>query len=100
MRAMEVVVRKYASRFNLPTDLNVTWVVLAGNMASKIDTWPKKGARNILKREKWSNAVSLLRHVGLAWRNPTMHPKKTYTRPQALDAYAAVRTFMIYLTEI
>ena len=33
MRAMEVVVRRLARRFSLPTGLDVTWVVLTGNMS-------------------------------------------------------------------
>jgi len=95
MRAMEVVVRRLARRFSLPTGLDVTWVVLTGNMTDKIASWPKKHKRAI-----WSAAVSNLHHVGRATRNPTMHPKKTYTQQQAREVYDAVRVFMVEVGEL
>ena len=91
MRAMEVVVQKYARRFGLRADLNVTWVVLASNMATKVNSWPKKGAKTSAERRSGPmpfRCYGTLKSHG----DPTMHPKKTYTSSQALQAYNAVRT--------
>lgn len=42
----------------------------------------------------YSETASHLKHVKDAWRNDTMHPKKTYTEEEAREIYRFVRTFM------
>jgi hypothetical protein len=46
------------------------------------------------KKDEWSHCHANLYHVKQAWRNPTMHPRETYTQEQAREVFATVRTFM------
>jgi HEPN domain-containing protein len=41
-----------------------------------------------------------LDNVREAWRNPTMHPKETYTEEEAENAFRFVKQYMEYLTAI
>lgn len=100
MRGMEIVVKRIARRFDLPTGPEATWVVLTGNMSDKIATWPKDTDRQKAKRLAWSAAVSNLHHVGRATRNPTMHPAKSYAPKQAKEVYDATRAFMTEVAEL
>jgi hypothetical protein len=52
------------------------------------------------KRDAWSESHSHLYHVKQAWRNGTMHPKKTYTQEEAEAVFAAVRVFMRHLAKL
>lgn len=100
MRAMEVVVKRLARRFDLPTGADVTWVVLTGNMTTKINSWKKDTVVQRKKKAAWSAAVSNLHHVGRATRNPTMHPAMSYTPKQAKQVYDATRAFMTEVAEL
>ena len=52
------------------------------------------------EKDKWSEALTLLVHVKQAWRNPTMHPKRTYTQAEADDIFRATRSFMQNLADL
>jgi hypothetical protein len=61
--------------------------------------------RNSLSKADWktvedfyAEAVSDLRSVKNAWRNPTAHFTRTYTEPQAEKVLAKVRDFMLHLS--
>lgn len=45
----------------------------------------------------YSEAVTEFDHVRRAWRNPTMHPEKSYSTERAEEIFAAVRSFMRHL---
>ena len=83
MRAMEVVVQKYARRFGLRADLNVTWVVLASNMATKVEFVAEEGCPKHPQKGEVVQCRFLLRHVES--HGGSHHAsKKTYTSSQAL----------------
>jgi hypothetical protein len=99
MRAMEIVVTRLGSKLQVTlidkNNIGLVWGKIVGNMNDKIDSMPKGPEQN-----KWSESVSLLRHVGKSWRNDTMHQKKTYTESEAQDVYNAVKAFMIDLSDL
>lgn len=91
MRAMEAAVQKIASRL-LIEKIDVPWGVLLSELDKKIGAMPKGN-----RRDNWSELHTLLFHVKQAWRNDTMHPKRTYTDAQAEAVFNAVHTFMANL---
>lgn len=76
------------------------------------DTWNKllvdidnalKARQAALPRSKWKRVeafyaeiVSDIKVMKIAWRNPTMHFRRTYTHEQAVKVYNYVREFMIH----
>jgi HEPN domain-containing protein len=91
MRSMEVAVQALASALGV-VNIERAWGVLLSDMRTAIEALPK-GARRV----QFSEAASNLYHVKEAWRNDTMHPKKTYTEEEATAVYRAVQSFMTHL---
>jgi hypothetical protein len=98
-RAMEAVVQKLGAKLNVTIvdkdDKDLSWGIIAGNMKTHVDAMPKGALK-----DRWSEALSLLYHVKQAWRNPTMHPKKTYTDAQAKDVLDAIGSLIRYLATL
>ncbi len=88
MRAMECGVKSMSVHLGIE-NTDREWGKLLSDTAAKIESMPKGD-----KRDSWSETHTHLYHVKQAWRNSTMHPKKTYTIEEADSVYAAVRSFM------
>jgi len=99
MRAMEAVVGVLGAKLNVTivdkNNMDLEWGKILSNLSAPIEAMPKGK-----EKEDWSEAFTLLVHVKQAWRNPTMHPKQTYTEEQAKEIFAATRSFMNSLTPL
>lgn len=99
MRAMESLLARLAKVLRLvPFNTDRAW----GKMLRDIDNAIAKlpGAfgvpgnpREQARYEKIAGIAAYLHHVKDAWRNTTMHPKRTYTEEEADHLFANVRTF-------
>jgi hypothetical protein len=89
---MECAVQALAKETGI-SDVEKEWGKLLSDLAAKIEKMPK-GA----KRDAWSESHSHLYHVKQAWRNSTMHPKRTYTEEEAMEVFGAVKSFMRHLS--
>jgi hypothetical protein len=94
MRAMECAVQLLAQEIGV-TNLEREWGKLLSDLGAAIEKMPKGK-----KRDAWSESHSHLYHVKQAWRNTTMHPKKTYTAEESETVLAAVRSFMRHLAPL
>lgn len=94
MRAMEAAVQALASRVGADS-VEKEWGKLLSDIGAAVEAMPKGPERN-----RWSESHSHLYHVKQAWRNDTMHPKKTYTEDEARAVYQAVRSFMMHLAPL
>ena len=92
MRAMEVNVTALGTKLGVTTigsdNVELEWGKILSNIRAPIEAMQKGEAK-----EAWSNAFALLLHAKIAWRNPTMHPKQTYTTEQAKEIFAACKAF-------
>jgi len=52
------------------------------------------------ERIKYESVISHLETVKIAWRNPIMHPKQTYTEEQASEVLGAVKTFVCNFVQL
>jgi hypothetical protein len=99
MRAMEVAVSEIGKVLNVTVvdkdNVNLEWGKILGNIRDPIEKMPKGDRKN-----EWSHAFTLLLHAKTAWRNPTMHPKQTYTTEQAKEIFACCQSFMKALAEL
>lgn len=94
MLAMEVALRVLATNAGVTIHDDkgkwLPWLKLTNNLEhQKIKAMPE-GA----EKAAWWEVHSMLSSVGRAWRNPTMHPEKTYDAPQAKKVFDAVNGFM------
>jgi hypothetical protein len=92
MRVMERAVQLISTSLNIKNPER-EWGKLLSDIHAAIETM-EKGAR----RDEWSAAHANLYHVKQAWRNTTMHPRKTYTEEQAEEIFRAVKAFMAQMS--
>jgi hypothetical protein len=98
-RAMERAVLSLGAKMGVTVidkdNVELEWGKILANLSVPIERM-QKGER----KDKWSAAFVLLLHTKTAWRNPTMHPKQTYTEEQARDIFGAAKAFMRSLVEL
>ena len=91
MRALEGSLQQLGKHLSLAS-VDIEWGKLISAITTAVETMPKGEDRN-----RWSENLSLLYHVKQAWRNDTMHPKKTYTEEEAHGLFQATKSFMHHL---
>lgn len=93
MLAMEHALRALADKLGAAVHADdgkwLTWLVIANNMDPRIRSLPEGD-----EKVAWWEVQSMLTSVGKAWRNPSMHPAKTYDAQQAAKVFEAVKGFM------
>jgi len=108
MRVAEVGVQRFGKKLGVsPTKLSVnkftdlTWHQILDSLNPKLKALPQTTAAKKAKYEKYSAIQSYLYGVKDAWRNPTMHPRKTgYSDLETLDIINHVRSFMNELATV
>lgn len=85
-------------RTGINPDLD-TWETIIGNIQGATNRKRTSTSKAVWKGVEafYEEALSDLRAVKNAWRNPTMHFRRTYTEEQAAKAMDRVRDFMIHL---
>lgn len=96
MRAMEVAVKRMGKKTGTAI-LEKEWGKILSDIGAYVTALPKTTPREKKRRAEWSAAHANLYHVKQAWRNETMHPKKTYTREQAREVFASTKFFLNHL---
>ncbi len=100
MRVMEKSVQKFAAKVDiLPSDTyDEKWQTILNTIRGKINSlYPKHSDPT---RIKYESIVAHLETIKIAWRNPTMHPKITYTEEEAKALLDAVRIFIKDLVKV
>jgi HEPN domain-containing protein len=95
MRLMERVVRRLGKKlhvkFNPERD---TWQRILKRANDKINALPENLPQQIRRKARFQNLYLDLSAVKDAWRNPTMHPKATYSEEQARQIIDKVQTLV------
>jgi hypothetical protein len=101
MRVLEFGVQRFASHLALPDDLHQQpWGVILKAIDDKLKNAKPRAPEDKEETEQLSQIASHLHHVKNAWRNPTMHPKQTYTEEEAESIIAPVRDLMTRLARL
>lgn len=94
MRALEVaasvVANKIGAAITDQYERGLPWGIIASNMKPIIDKMTKGSE----EQAKWYRVHMMLESVGRAWRNPTAHPKKTYTVEEARRVFYTAKSFI------
>jgi len=97
MRVMEKIVQRFAKRLGLTVNLEQPWGAILAPIDREIEAMPG-GTSASAQQKAWKGACSevavFLRHVKNAWRNDTMHPKRTYTEEEATRVFETVKAFV------
>jgi len=95
MRLLERILRRLAKKikvtFNPERD---TWERILKRLNKKISGMPNQKATQLRRIQKWQTIYTDLRAVKDAWRNPTMHPKATYSEEEARHILDTVKALV------
>jgi hypothetical protein len=92
-RAMEIVVRRVAHKMKAKATRD-EWQSYINAMDEVIKKMPFKTSQEKAKRSVFSEASNYLFNFKEAFRNKTMHPKKTYTRKESLRVIESAGDFL------
>ncbi len=100
MRVMEKGVQKFAAKVDIAPSVtyNDEWQTILNAIRTKIGSLYSKHSDP--DRVKYESVLGHLETVKIAWRNPTMHPKATYTEEEAKALLDAVKIFMKDLVKV
>jgi hypothetical protein len=94
MRSLEIAVAAVADKIGATIvdkhGRGLPWGQIANNMRPVIDKMMKGSEEQI----KWYRIQDKLDVVARAWRNPTAHPKQTYTLEEAKWVFGSTKAFM------
>lgn len=97
-RAMELAVPRLAKKVKAGK-CKPEWQPYLTAINLAIGKMPFKQPKQKEKRSHYSEASSYLFNFKEAWRNKTMHPKKTYTKKEAEMILSSTRQFLKVLSE-
>jgi hypothetical protein len=108
MRVMEVGVQRFGKRLGVSLEHKTTgriadksWHQILNDLNPKLNALPQNTAKAKEKHEKFSAIQSYLYRVKDAWRNPTMHPRKTgYNDLETQNIINQVRSFLNELASV
>lgn len=95
MRVMEFCVIELGNKLGILNATEKTW----GQLTNEMDNSIKKNSDKAGQAE-YATVLSHLNVVRLAWRNPTMHPKSSYSKEEAQEIFRHVQTFCRSLSSI
>ncbi len=82
-------------QLHLTIDLRVaSWNDVTTAISNALSAMPGRTAANKRKKQIYAEAVANLTAVRIAWRNEVMHPKKSYTRKEAVKVFSHVEGFL------
>jgi HEPN domain-containing protein len=94
-RAMEVALKALANTVGVGQQND--WGAYIREIERELRARLAAVGRRTPDEQFYSEAVAEFDHVRRAWRNPTMHPEKSYSTERAEEIFAAVRSFMRHL---
>jgi hypothetical protein len=98
MRAMEIGVQSLGRRLNvsIPVD-EKDWGTISSHINGALRRLPKSTRAERANYQAFATTAAYLDNVRVAWRNPTMHPKETYSDDEATAIFGFTKQFMQHL---
>jgi hypothetical protein len=100
MRVMEYGVQRFGKKLGVTLVGEKNWQNILDEVNKGIKSLPEKTSRQKSRKSNYAGAAAHLFNVKLAWRNPVMHPKESYTDEEAGDVLDHVKSFMRHLADI
>lgn len=90
MRVMEVALQEFGDALGVSFPQDKNWQTILDQTNKAIKGMDHK----LAKTPQYAEAAAHLYNVKLAWRNPVMHPKESYTWDEAKQIFGNVKTFV------
>jgi len=101
MRIMERGVQGLGKKLQLTIPVEEKdWGLIGNHINGALKKLPNSTPQEKRIHARYVKAAVYLDNVREAWRNPTMHPKETYTEEEAETAFWFVKQYMEYLATI
>jgi HEPN domain-containing protein len=101
MRVMERGVQRLGKKLKVTIPVEEKdWGVISSSINGALRRLPNSTVPERKIHARYAKAAVYLDNVRESWRNPTMHPKETYTEEEAENAFRFVRQYMEYLTKV
>jgi len=100
MRILERGVQSFGLALSVLDPSEKNWQNILDEVNKKIKALPDATVNEKSIRASYAEAAANLFNVKLAWRNPVMHPKASYTPEESADIYDKTRSFMKHLAGI
>jgi HEPN domain-containing protein len=97
MRVMELAVQELGKRLNIKLTGEKNWQNILDEVNKALKALPAKTPAEKKKQARLAEASANLFNVKLAWRNPAMHPKRTYTEEEAERLMTGVKAFVRHI---
>jgi hypothetical protein len=100
MRVMEFGVQRFGDKIGIRFVNETNWQGILNQVNGRIRDLPEKPAVKKRRKEQYADVAGHLYNVKVAWRNPVMHPKRTYTPEEAEHLFATVKMFTTNLVKL
>jgi hypothetical protein len=91
---MEIGVQELGTKLGVQLASEKNWQNILDEMNKAIKNLPDKAPQEKDTRNLYAESAAHLYTVKLAWRNPVMHPKSTYSEEESRDIFNHVRSFI------
>jgi len=95
MRVVEVGLGVLAIVVGVPKQND--WGAYLRKIEAELDARAKAAGARSVDEQFYAEAAANFDRMRRAWRNPTMHPEKTYSQDRAEEILLAVKSFMTHL---
>jgi hypothetical protein len=100
MRVMERGVQRFGEKLGVTFGSEKNWQNMLEEANKAIKCLPSTTPEEKSRQSELAKAASYLNSVKLAWRNPVMHPKASYSDNESMDVYQTVKIFMGHLASV
>lgn len=101
MRMMERGVQRLGKKLKITIPVEEKdWGAISSHINGALRRLPNSTPSEKRVHSRYAKAAVYLDNVRESWRNPTMHPKETYTEEEAENAFRFVKQFMEHLSAI
>lgn len=101
MRVMERGVQRLGKKMGVSIPVEEKdWGLISNHINGALKKLPNSTPKEKRIHAQYAKAAVYLDNVRESWRNPTMHPKETYTEEEAENAFRFVKQYMEYLATI
>jgi hypothetical protein len=98
MRTMKFGVQNLGHKLNIPIPVEKSdWGTISSHINGALKRLPKATAAERATYQNYATVAVYLDNVRVAWRNPTMHPKETYSEEEAIRIFSFAKQFMQHL---
>jgi HEPN domain-containing protein len=101
MRVMERGVQRLGKKLKVSIPVEEKdWGAISRAINGALKQLPNSTVQERKIHTRYAKAAVYLDNVRESWRNPTMHPKETYTEEEAEDCLRFVKQYMQHLVKI